>query len=55
MAINVRKFALQAHSLDKLVGLGSLTTQATRLLGAAVACGSTCLELESEGRQGLRH
>jgi pilus assembly protein CpaF len=30
MAVNIRKFVLQAHSLDELVALGTLTTQAAR-------------------------
>ncbi len=36
MAVNVRKFLLQAHSLDELVALGTLTAQAARFLEAAV-------------------
>jgi pilus assembly protein CpaF len=38
-AVNVRKFVLTAHSLDELVGLGSLTRQAARFLEAAVSAG----------------
>jgi len=38
-AINIRKFVLTAHSLDELVALGSLTSQAARFLEAAVASG----------------
>lgn len=38
-AINIRKFVVRAHSLDELVGLGSLTSQAARFLEAAVAAG----------------
>ena len=38
-AVNIRKFVLTAHSLDELVALGSLTTQAARFLEAAVASG----------------
>jgi pilus assembly protein CpaF len=30
MAVNIRKFVLQAHSLDELVALGTLTGQAAR-------------------------
>jgi pilus assembly protein CpaF len=39
MAVNIRKFVLTAHSLDELVGLGSLTVAAARFLEAAVAAG----------------
>ena len=38
-AVNIRKFVLTAHSLDELVALGTLTTQASRFLEAAVAAG----------------
>jgi pilus assembly protein CpaF len=38
-AINIRKFVLSAHSLDELIALGSITTQAARFLEAAVASG----------------
>lgn len=38
-AVNIRKFVLTAHSLDELVSLGSITTQAARFLEAAVASG----------------
>jgi pilus assembly protein CpaF len=38
-AVNIRKFLIRAHSLDELVGLGSLTPQAARFLEAAVAAG----------------
>src|SRR5213079_2161448 len=38
-AINIRKFVLTAHSLDELVALGSLTTQAARFLEATVVSG----------------
>ena len=38
-AVNIRKFVLTAHSLDELVALGSITTQAARFLEAAVASG----------------
>ena len=38
-SVNIRKFVLTAHSLDELVGLGTLTTQAARFLEAAVASG----------------
>ena len=37
MAVNIRKFVLQAHRLDELVALGTLTAQAARFLEAAVA------------------
>ncbi|MGY1703858.1 CpaF family protein [Geodermatophilus sp. SYSU D00697] len=43
MAVNIRKFVLQAHSLDELVGLGTLTGQAARFLEAAVAAGLNIL------------
>jgi hypothetical protein len=39
MAVNIRKFVLQAHHLDELVALGTLTSQAARFLEAAVASG----------------
>ena len=42
-AINIRKFVLTAHSLDELVGLGTLTGQAARFLEAAVASGLNIL------------
>lgn len=38
-SVNVRKFVLTAHSLDELVGLGTLTASAARFLEAAVAAG----------------
>ena len=38
-AINIRKFVLTAHSLDELIALGSLTTQAARFLEATVVSG----------------
>lgn len=38
-AVNVRKFVLSAHSLEELIGLGTITTQAARFLEAAVASG----------------
>jgi len=43
MAVNIRKFVLQAHSLDELVALGTLTTQAAHFLEAAVAAGLNVL------------
>ena len=43
MAVNIRKFVLQAHSLDELVGLGTLTAQAARFLEAAVVSGLNVL------------
>jgi pilus assembly protein CpaF len=38
-AVNIRKFVLTAHSLEELVGLGTLTAQAARFLEATVAAG----------------
>ena len=38
-AVNIRKFVLAAHSLDELIELGTITTQAARFLEAAVASG----------------
>src|SRR4051812_12435154 len=38
-ALNIRKFVVRAHTLDQLVELGSLTSQAAAFLGAAVAAG----------------
>ena len=43
MAVNIRKFVLQAHHLDELVALGTLTAQAARVLEAAVASGLNIL------------
>src|SRR5918992_2933645 len=43
MAVNIRKFVLQAHHLDELVALGTLTAQAARFLEAAVASGLNVL------------
>ena len=43
MAVNIRKFVLQAHSLDELVALGTLTVHAARFLEAAVAVGLNLL------------
>jgi pilus assembly protein CpaF len=37
--VNIRKFVLTAHSLDELVGLGTITGQAARFLEASVAAG----------------
>jgi len=38
-AVNIRKFVLRAHTLDALVGLGTLTPAAAVFLEAAVAAG----------------
>ena len=38
-AVNIRKFVLQAHTLDELVALGTLTPAAAAFLEAAVAAG----------------
>src|SRR3954471_11950188 len=38
-SVNIRKFILTAHSLDELVGLGTVTAQAAHFLEAAVASG----------------
>ncbi|MGY1744008.1 CpaF family protein [Blastococcus sp. SYSU D00695] len=43
MAVNIRKFVLQAHALDELVALGTLTAHAARFLEAAVAAGLNVL------------
>src|SRR5215212_8087160 len=43
MAVNIRKFVLQAHHLDELVGLGTLTAQVARFLEASVAAGLNIL------------
>ncbi|MCW2637086.1 MAG: Type secretion system protein [Blastococcus sp.] len=43
MAVNIRKFVLQAHHLDELVALGTVTAQAARFLEAAVASGLNIL------------
>ncbi|MCA4132241.1 CpaF family protein [Arthrobacter sp. M4] len=42
-AVNIRKFIARASRLDHLVELGSLTPQAARFLGAAVASGLNIL------------
>lgn len=42
-AVNVRKFVVAADHLDDLVRLGTLTAQAARFLGAAVASGLNVL------------
>ncbi len=39
----IRKFVLQAHSLDEPVALGTLRAQAARLLEAAVVAGLNVL------------
>ncbi|MGZ4745341.1 MAG: CpaF family protein [Oryzihumus sp.] len=38
-AVNIRKFVVRAAALDDLVGLGSLSVQAARFLGASVRAG----------------
>jgi pilus assembly protein CpaF len=43
MAVNIRKFVLQAHSLDELVALGALPAAVARFLEAAVAAGLNVL------------
>jgi pilus assembly protein CpaF len=43
MAVDIRKFVLQAHSLDEPVALGTLTAQAAHFLEAAVASGLNIL------------
>ena len=42
-AVNVRKFSVRATRLDDLVGLGTLTPQASAFLAAAVAAGLNVL------------
>src|SRR3954465_11567946 len=42
-ALNIRKFVARAHTLDQLVELGSLTTQAADFLAAAVTAGLNIL------------
>ncbi len=42
-AVNIRKFVVAADDLDDLVRLGSMTPQAARFLGAAVAAGLNVL------------
>ncbi|MFI5086476.1 MAG: CpaF family protein [Actinomycetales bacterium] len=42
-AVNIRKFSVRASRLDHLVGLGTLTPQAARFLGAAVSAGLNIL------------
>ncbi len=39
LAVNIRKFILQAYSLDELIALGTVTPAAARFLEAAVAAG----------------
>ena len=43
MAVNIRKFVLGLHSLDELVGAGSMPEQAARFLEACVAAGLNVL------------
>ncbi|WP_239522856.1 ATPase, T2SS/T4P/T4SS family [Geodermatophilus normandii] len=43
MAVNIRTFVLQAHSLDGLVAIGTLTPQTARFLEAAVTAGPNIL------------
>jgi pilus assembly protein CpaF len=38
-AVNIRKFIVRAHSVDELVGLGTISPQAARFLEAAVVAG----------------
>jgi pilus assembly protein CpaF len=38
-SVNIRKFVARAHTLDQLVGLDALTSEAARFLEAAVAAG----------------
>jgi pilus assembly protein CpaF len=38
-AVNIRKFVVRAHTLDDLVGLGTLTSAAAQFLAACVAAG----------------
>jgi pilus assembly protein CpaF len=42
-SVNIRKFVVRASHLDDLVGLGTLTPQCARFLGAAVAAGLNIL------------
>ncbi|MDR6862181.1 Flp pilus assembly CpaF family ATPase [Phycicoccus sp. 3266] len=42
-SVNIRKFVVRASHLDDLVGLGTLTPQCARFLGAAVAAGLNVL------------
>lgn len=39
LAVNIRKFVLQAYHLDELIALGTITQPAARFLEAAVAAG----------------
>ncbi len=43
MAVNIRKFVLGFHSLDELIGVGSITDQAARFLEASVVSGLNVL------------
>ena len=38
-SVDIRKFVLSANSLDELVGVGNLTSQAARSLEAAIVAG----------------
>jgi hypothetical protein len=49
--VNIQKFVLRAHSLDELLSLGRLTSQAARLLEAAVASGPNLLVVSEERSQ----
>jgi pilus assembly protein CpaF len=39
LAVNIRKFVVRAHSVDELVGLGTLSPRTARFLEAAVVAG----------------
>jgi len=43
VSLNIRKYVLTAHSLDELVGLGTLTVPTARFLEAAVVAGLNIL------------
>ncbi|HEY3630750.1 MAG TPA: ATPase, T2SS/T4P/T4SS family [Jatrophihabitantaceae bacterium] len=43
MAVNIRKFVLGLHSLDELIGVGSVTEHAARFLEGCVAAGLNIL------------
>jgi pilus assembly protein CpaF len=43
MAVDIRTFVMQAHSLDELVALGTLPANVVRFLEASVAAGLNIL------------
>ena len=53
--VNIRKFVVKADSMDDLLRLGTLTTQAARFLEAAVAAGLNVLVARGVPPRGVHH